>query len=143
MNVNLETRTVMDGKKTLIKNGNPVGDYIIPADPVTIDDIEQLYAEYKTSVPNGVKYRKPYFKALSADKLPTTNLISGANRQQAKDKLELTLLIGILNGSLVWPDESKWFWQSEKDKDLILLRDWFIPERKNDERKSYAAECQR
>ena len=142
MNINLETRTVIDGKRALIKNGKPVGDYQIPTDVIRIDDIERLYAEYKTSVPNGIKYRRPYFRALSADKLPTENLISGANRQQAKDKLEFTLLIGILNGSLVWPDETKWFWQSPNDKNLILLRDWFIPERNSNEREYQPAECQ-
>lgn len=142
MNINLETRTVIDGKKTLIKNGNPVGDFTIPTDVITIEQIEQLYTEYKTSVPNGVRYKKNYFRALPADKLPTQNLISGANRQKAKDMLEFTLLVGILNGSLVWPDDTKWFWQSEKDKDLILLRDWFIPERKNDEREYQLSECQ-
>lgn len=141
MKIDFKRKTAVDGHKVLIKNGVAVGDFKIPDDPVTIEQIEELYAVYKTSVPNGIRYKRPYFRALSADQLTTQNLIAGANRQEAKDKLELTVLIGILNGSLVWPDQTKWFWQSEKDKDLILLRDWFVPERKeNVEQPSYAVQ---
>lgn len=125
LTVDLNTQTVKRNKTILIQNGVPVGNYNIDTAPVTFDRLELLYEQYKHSVPNGVKYKCSYFKALCADDLTTDELTNGANRQTAKEQLELTLIAGILNGSLVWPDDTKWFWQSEKDKDFVLLRDWF------------------
>lgn len=123
--VNLKSKSLIKNNIILILNGTPQGDYKLPNDKITIEKIESLYQIYKHSVPNKIKYRKPYFKALSEKELSVQDLITGANRQQAKENLETTLLIGILNGSLTWPDETKWFWQSKTDKDLILLKSWF------------------
>ena len=91
---------------------------------ISFELLETLYTIYKHSVPNGIKYKKTYFKALTYDELSTEDLILGANRQTSKENLEIAIISGVLNGSLVWPDETKWFWQSENDKDFILLRKW-------------------
>lgn len=123
--VDLKNKSLIKNKTILIDNGIPQGDYILPSDEVTLETIEELYQVYKHSVPNTIRYRKPYFKALKEEELSTQDLIIGANRQLAKEKLETTLLIGILNGSLKWPDDTKWFWQSPNDKDLVLLKEWF------------------
>ena len=125
LTINLETKTLKKGKTTLILNGTPQRGYQLSTEPITFEILEALYQEYKHSVPNGVKYKRPYFKALDYEELSTEDLITGANRTKAKEKLELTLLTGILNGSLKWPDESKWFWQSENDKDFVILKKWF------------------
>lgn len=124
--VDLDTQSMYDGKKPLIQNGKPIGDYKLPDDKISFSTIENLYQIYKHSVPNMVKYKKTYFKVESEKESSINFLINGANRQNAKEKLESTLLIGILNHSLIWPDNKKWFWQSNQDKDLVLLRKWFI-----------------
>ena len=123
--VNFETKTVKDGKKVLIDNGIPVDDFEIDTTPVTFEKLEELYQIYKYSVPNTKKYKLRYFKALDANQLQANHLIAGANRQQAKIDLELTLLMGVLNGSLKWPNDKLWFWQSPNDKDFVILKKWF------------------
>lgn len=126
LTINLETKTLKDKNKTLIDNGIPVNGYIISSEPITFEQLEELYHIYKHSVPNTIKYKKQYFKALDSNQLDTKDLITGANRQIAKENLELAILIGVLNGSLIWPNENQWFWQSEKDKDFVLLKKWIV-----------------
>lgn len=125
--IDLENRSMIDGKTVLVDNGVPKNGYIISDDIITYEQLEDLYQQYKYSVPNPIKYKKNYFKALNSDNLSIENMIAGANRTDAKFKLEHAILTGVLNGSLKWPDESKWFWQSEKDRDFIILRKWVIP----------------
>lgn len=125
--IDLKTRSVKRGKTYLIKNGKPMSNFKIRTSPVTFSEIEDLYETYKYSVPDGTHSKKPYFYALGLEQIPTIKMINGANRQKAKENLELTLLMGILNKSLKWPNQKQWFWQSERDKDLILLREWFTP----------------
>lgn len=132
LTVDFTSHTVKANGKTLIDKGIPVNGFVLSTDTVTLDHIENLYQLYKHSVPNQIRYKKCYFKALPAEKLNVSDLIKGENRQAAKENLEMTLITGILNGSLKWPDPKKWFWQSEKDKDLILLREWFM--RKDDKK---------
>lgn len=124
LTINLETKTLKDNNKLLIDNGVAVNDYIISQEPVTFEQLEKLYHLYKHSVPNTVKYKRQYFKALDYNQLDTKDLITGANRQQAKENLELAILIGVLNGSLTWPDDKTWFWQSQNDKDFVILKKW-------------------
>lgn len=126
--IDLESKTLKENGKCLIKEGIPQNNYQISQKPITWEQLEKLYEEYKYSMPNGVKYKKMYFKALEFEDLDTSHLVNGENRTKAKEKLELTLLTGILNKSLTWPDHKKWFWQSIKDKDFILLKKWFISE---------------
>lgn len=124
LQIDLDTKTVKNGKTYLIQNGIPQNGYIIDNKTITFEMLEELYAIYKHSVPNGIRYKKTYFKALTYDELSTTDLISGANRQNAKENLEMAIITGVLNGSLTWPDQTKWFWQSKNDKDFILLKRW-------------------
>lgn len=123
--VNLDTHTLKKNKKILIQNGIPQNNYKIDPILITFEKLEELYQAYKHSVPDKIKHKHQYFKALDYEKLTTKDLITGENRSKTKEILETTLLTGILNGSLKWPDESKWFWQSETDKDFILLKKWF------------------
>ena len=124
--VNLNTKSAKKDGKVIIENGIPKNGYKISIDPVSFADIEELYAIYKHSVPNRMKRQRNFFRALPEDKLSTEDLITGESRQTAKEKLELAVLEGGLNGSLKWPDETKWFWQSEKDPDLIVLKKWVV-----------------
>ncbi len=125
--IDLANKNLKENGKDLIKNGIPQKEYQIDPTPVTWEELETYYHAYKYSMPNGVKYRRNYFKALDFNELDTISLIDGENRTKAKEKLELALLTGILNKSLTWPDKRKWFWQSSKDKDFIILRAWFEP----------------
>lgn len=100
--------------------------YKIDNNPVTIEQLEELYNIYKHSVPSPVKYKYNYFIALPTDKLSLNQLVNGAKRTEAKENLEMTLLTGILNETLAWPGEDKhWFWQSNIDNDFVLLKKWF------------------
>lgn len=128
--VHLESRTlIVDGKK-IINNGEFKGNLDVPK--VSLDTalkyIESLYDQYKHSVPSERSEHKgkKYFKALPEDKLEDNDMRYGLLRDEAQVCLELMVLCFILNGSLFWDEQKmgKWFWQSDKDKDLIILRQW-------------------
>lgn len=127
--INLNTQSAVLNGKDIIKNGKATNSYHIRQNPVTITELEKLYDRYKHSIPDNIHYKYIYFNALPYNKLNAADMIKGINRRKSKEELELALLEGILNGSLVWHDETKWFWQSENDKDFILLKQWFLPER--------------
>lgn len=103
--------------------------YEISQEPISFEMLEQLYKDYKHSVPCGTHVGKPYFKALSYDKLSSHDLVYGVNRQIAKERLEMAIITGVLNKSLLWTDNEKWFWQSEQDKDFVILKKWIMPKR--------------
>ncbi len=124
LSVNLNTKTVKRNGKTIVENGVPQNGYKISETPISFEDIDTLYAAYKHSVPNGMRRQRKFFRALPESELSTEDLITGENRQKAKERLEMAVLEGSLNGSLKWPDDTKWFWQSEKDPDLIILKKW-------------------
>ena len=65
--VDLKNKSLIKNKTILIDNGIPQGDYILPSNEVTLETIEELYQVYKHSVPNTIRYRKPYFKALKEE----------------------------------------------------------------------------
>ena len=128
--INLKEKLYIKEGKILIENGKPVNGYSIRQNPVSIEEIENLYHSYKNSIPteNEDNKRKKYFKALSINELPPEALFMGINRQIAREKLELTLLEGILNGSITWDNlqGDGGFWQSKNDPDLIILKEWIV-----------------
>ena len=62
--------------------------------------------------------------------LSDTDMLYGELREVARFKLEAYVLFCIVLGVFVWDEErmGKWFWQSEEDKDLVILRQWVEPE---------------
>lgn len=124
ISVNLETKTITKNGQFLVYNGQPTELFQIRKEPVSIQEIEDLYYKYKHSVPSETGCDSIYFKALPLTELSDKDLIANNDRQQAKEQLELTILMGCLNKSLIWSDDHKWFWQSENDKDLVILRQW-------------------
>ena len=56
-------------------------------------------------------------------------MLYGERRDSAQIRLELYILCQILGG-LTWNPEKmgKWFWQSEMDKDLVILKNWIEPD---------------
>ena len=87
--------------------------------------VEKLYELYKRSVPDKeMKYT--YFKALSKEELTDYDLVFGLERYVIKSILEGYVCLAIASGILKWEDETKWFWQSKNDPDLIVLKKWFV-----------------
>lgn len=100
----------------------------IPPLVCVLDTVEELYGKYKHSIPTEKteSQRRPYFKALAEGELSDDDMLYGERRDVAQARLEAYILCAVLDGSLTWDEEfmGKWFWQSEQDKDLVLLRSW-------------------
>lgn len=122
LKIDFTTQTAVRDGVTIIKNGVAQNDYVIPDTKITFEQLETLYDEYCHSVPDSKRYR---FKALNANELELKHLTNGKNRRTASETLELTLLTGILNKSLVWKNPKHWYWQSDKYPDFVLLKAWF------------------
>ena len=103
-----------------------------PMDKV-IWNIEMLYRAYKHSVPSerSDRHGKKYFKAIRLEDMTDEDMLYGEPREPARFQLELYVYAFIVLGLFVWDEESmgKWFWQSEKDKDLVILRSWVEPKK--------------
>ncbi len=124
--VDLKGRNLVVDKKLLIKNGEYEGELF--DGQFSMDELYELYQRYKHSVPSERsegKYRY-YFTALKLDELDDEDLLYGEQREVAQVMLELYLLCFVLSGEFVWDEEKlgKWFWQSEEDKDFVILREW-------------------
>ena len=88
--------------------------------PVCAETIEQLYDVYKHSIPSEKTMgRVPRFKALPESELTDDDMFYGVPREQAEKDLEKAL-----KGFAMPPDAGSWFWQSENDKDLVVLKSW-------------------
>ena len=124
-NINLVEKTLkIDGKEivlvgTLIEKDDLIRIGITPSNSIEI--IEQLYANYKRSVPsahhNG---NKPYFKADNVEDLNDEEIAFNWNRNCAQAALEGYILLG----GLIWGNDDHWFWQSESYPSLVVLREW-------------------
>ena len=130
-NIDLDAKTVIRDGVIIIKNGNPQNGYKIDPTPVSFAQLETLYNAYKHSIPDGYDRGKSYFKALTYDQLSLDDLLHGSNRQNAKQNLEMAIITGVLNGSLTWNDDTHWFWQSQIDKDFVILKKWIQLENTN------------
>ena len=92
--------------------------------PTTTEDIEAAYAAYKSSIPSEkTMHRTARFKALPESELADEDMLYGVSREQAERDLEQAL------AGFAMPEdaEGKWFWQSENDRDLVVLRSWTKP----------------
>lgn len=127
-------RTLTVDNNIIIDKGIYRGELGLPvvATKVALEMIEDAYIKYKSSMPNeetNITCRSSLFKALPSQKLSDEDLISSEYRSIARIRLELTVLIMILNKSIDWDSEQlagKWFWQSSKEKDLVLLKEWIV-----------------
>ncbi len=127
-------RTLTVDNNIIIDKGIYRGELGLPvvATKVALEMIEDAYIKYKSSMPNeetNITCRSSLFKALPSQKLSDEDLISSEYRSIARIRLELTVLIMILNKSIDWDSEQlagKWFWQSSKEKNLVLLKEWIV-----------------
>ena len=127
-------RTLTVDNNVIIDKGIYRGELGLPvvATKVALEMIEDAYIKYKSSMPNeetNITCRSSLFTALPSQKLSDEDLISSEYRSIARIRLELTVLIMILNKSIDWDSEQlagKWFWQSSKEKNLVLLKEWIV-----------------
>jgi hypothetical protein len=127
--VDLLSRTVKVDKRALVDHGRFDGELGVL--PVSTEEafvnIEGLYARYKHSIPSerSESRRRIYFKALKEHEIEDDDMLYGESRETAQATLEFMVLAYALNGSLKWNDSmGSYFWQSDKDKDLVKLRKW-------------------
>lgn len=91
-----------------------------------IDDnynIEDLYHQFKYSLPT-TREKKSYFYALPPDKMTNQEMIDGIDRDVARVMLECYVLFNSDKLKELFPNDKAYYWKSEKDKDLVLLREW-------------------
>lgn len=132
LQIDLEHKNIRRGKTILMEHGIPKNDFQLPQEPVSWETLDNLYQEYKHSVPSSQKKGRSPFYALPEDELSFNDLVTGKPRGEALEQLQLAILAGVLNGSLQWPDPKKWFIQSEIDPQFVLLRSWFtLPRKQN------------
>ena len=83
---------------------------------------------YKYSLPSerSDSKRKKYFKALPIEKIPDAKLLIAGRRETMQAALEGFILCAIITDQFKWDEKimGKWFYQSENDPDLVLLRSW-------------------
>jgi len=129
IHIDLVTKTLKVGKQVVIENGNikqykiKVGDDEYEWDKLIerAKDINELYTQYKYSVPSERDNGKHYFKALSANELSDAQLVCGMDRLEARVRLEAYILLAQMVRLLYWGNSSKFFYQG-KDKDFIILK---------------------
>lgn len=97
--------------------------------------LEYKYNFYKHSVPSerSESHRRSYFKALPEKDLADIDMMYGQSREFARYELESFLLAMIMCGAFEWKNEwGSWFWQSQNDKDFVILRKWIEPKQDGD-----------
>jgi len=134
--IDFEKRSMKVGKEYLIKNGEydtsrEVFDMMhrdIYSLQVALHMLRELYKNYKYSLPSerSDSKRKKYFKALPIEKIPDDKLLIAGRRETMQAALEGFVLCAIITDQFKWDEKimGKWFYQSESDPDLVLLRSW-------------------
>ena len=93
-----------------------------------LSTIHKLFERYKYSVPSerSEGKRRRYFKALKLSEIDYDDFMFGEGRDTAQIKLELYVLLSSIYYKHFWEEIFKehFFYQSDKDKDLIILKDW-------------------
>lgn len=136
----LSKHSLTVGGERIVDNGRFVGsgesgfdlvdDLVGTDDSAVLGEIEKFYPAYKRSVPSERSERKErlvtQFRALPIEELSDDDMLYGERREEAQAKLEMFVLFAIVSGRLRWRDEwGTWYWRSGKDRDLVLLKQWF------------------
>lgn len=127
--INLKEKTLkINGKEVLLTDDLISRDDlfalgITERTPWTI--LEELYAKYKRSVPSARSNgNKPYFKADGVEDLTDDEIAFNEPRDFCQAALESYVLLAGLSGWLLWENEQHWFWQSDNDLQLVVLKEW-------------------
>lgn len=93
-----------------------------------LSTIHKLFERYKYSVPSerSEGKRRRYFKALKLSEIEYDDFMFGEGRDTAQIKLELYVLLSSIYYKNFWEEifKEQFFYQSDKDRDLIILKDW-------------------
>ena len=93
-----------------------------------LSTIHKLFERYKYSVPSerSEGKRRRYFKALKLSEIEYDDFMFGEGRDTAQIKLELYVLLSSIYHKDFWEEifKEQFFYQSDKDRDLIILKDW-------------------
>ena len=113
----------------LIADGCWQGELGVPVvdESAALAMIEDAYAAYECSVPEGGNDASRWFYARPTDDLSDMELATGIDRPVARCRLEVLTLMLILNRSLRKDGQQmkgKWFWQSENHPRLVILTEW-------------------
>lgn len=133
--IDFRSRSLKLDGKLIVQDGKYEGELGVPScnEDEFFTNVEDQYFRYKHSIPSARSESKVqrYFMALPEKSLNDETMLYGERRDKAQIELELYILCQILNG-LKWTPETrgKWFWQSKIDKDLVILRSWVEPDRK-------------
>ena len=130
--VDFRTRSLKVDGKYVIQNGVYEGELGMPncSEDEFFPKVEELYRRYKHSIPSerSESTSRRYFMALSEKELSDDDMLYGVRRDKAQIELELFVLCQLLHGFKWNPEKcGRWFWQSQEDKDLVILRQWVEP----------------
>lgn len=131
-NVDFRSRTLKLAGRYIIREGCYEGSLGLERCNETefLTQVETLYHRYKYSVPSERSMGKShvYFRALPDEELEDDAMMFSERRDKAQIELELYILCQILLGWRWNPQTlGSWFWQSKKEKDLVILRSWIEP----------------
>ena len=90
--------------------------------------IESLYDIFRHSVPaEKDRGKRLPFKALKEEDLSAEDLLCRPPRSHAATILESAIILAAVSGSIAFDTLAprRWFWQSSKQPELVLLRRWF------------------
>lgn len=131
--IDFEKRNMKVGNDFLIKEGEFDESKELISGPyemrTILNMIEELYKTYKYSLPSerSDSKRRKYFKALPMEEITDEQLLVAERREFSQAALEGFVLCMIVSGQLVWDEKimnGKWFWQSNNDPDLVVLKSW-------------------
>ena len=89
------------------------------SEQTSIEELESAYAVYKHSIPSEKTMgRISRFYVLPECELSNDDMLYGVSREQAERELEKAL------AAFAYPEDAGWFWQSDSDPDLVVLRQW-------------------
>ncbi|WP_297861477.1 hypothetical protein [uncultured Alistipes sp.] len=130
--VDFQTRSLKVDGKYVIRDGLYEGILGVPhcSEEEFFLKVEELYHRYKHSIPSerSESTSRRYFIALPERELCDDDMLYGERRDKAQIELELFILCQLLCGFKWNPEKfGRWFWQSQEDKDLVILRQWVEP----------------
>lgn len=133
--VDLQKRCLRINGKYIIKNGEwndkrPLHNFTEEQLFDHLHFLSGLYREYKHSRPTerSMSKGRTYFMALKERDLTDFDMMFGPVRDVAQLRLELAVLMLIIDGTFKWDDATMgtWFWQSQEIKDFVILKQWVM-----------------
>ena len=125
IHIDLRNKTIKVGRKVIIDSGQITANKVFGYDFAELLaeelDINELYEQYKYSMPSERDNRRHYFKALSASQLTDEQLVIGMPRLEARIRLEAYIMLASMTGKLQWHNPAHWYWVGQ-DKDFVILK---------------------